>query len=136
MSYIIRPNSGNISINNEKISVQITQRHSWRRSVFFCNDTDPSSGDILGGDILIHNPNSSRYSLEIPSIDTSVRCTDYNEEFDYSSGESSTTVLLPINQRIEYFYAGCCWITLLPPDSESDWSLKFIINTNRRSDGT
>ena len=71
----------------------------------------------------------------VPPISATVRCTDFNEEFDYSSGENSTTVSLPLNKRIEYLYASCCWIPLLPPDSESNWSLKLIINTQRRSNG-
>jgi len=136
MSYTIRAISDNITASNQDISVRITQRHSWRRSAFFCNNTNPNTGDIIGGGILDINQTRNNYSSMIPSINTAVRCTDYNEEFDYSSGETSTTVLLPLNKKIEYFYQGCCWIPLLPPDLESDWSLKFIINTNRRSDGT
>jgi hypothetical protein len=136
MSYIIRANSDNITRNSSEISVQITQRHSWRRSQWFCNDTNPSSGNIIGEGVLTDNPNGTYYSSTIPQIDTMVRCTDYSEQFDYSSGESSTTVLLPANKQIVYFYTGCCWIPLLSPDSAFDWSLKFIINTNRRADGT
>ena len=45
-------------------------------------------------------------------------------------------VSLPLNARIEYFYQGCCWIPLLPPDAESRWSLKFVVNTKERADGT
>jgi hypothetical protein len=140
MSYIIRDdNSGNMTIKNQ-ILVQITQRHSWRRSAWFCNNTSPSFGDIIGEGILTNTLNSTINSTlnssRIPLIDNRVRCTDYSEQFDYSSGESSTTVSLPVNSKINYFYAGCCWIPLLSPDTESDWNLKFIINTNRRADGT
>jgi hypothetical protein len=132
MSYAIRANSDNITTSSQKISVRVTQRHSWRRSSFFCDNTDPNSGNIIGDGMLSNNDTSSM----IPFIDARVRCTDYNEEFDYSSGENSTTVLLPLNKIIQYFYQGCCWIPLLPPDSASSWSLKFVINTNRRLDGT
>jgi hypothetical protein len=86
--------------------------------------------------MLTENPNNTVQSWMTPFINAEVRCTDYNEEFDYSSGENSTTVLLPLNKQIEYFYQGCCWISLLPPDLGSNWSLKLIINTNRRLDGT
>lgn len=122
--------------NNGKISVDITQRHSWRRSAWFCNDTSSSSGDIIGEGVLIPNPNQTSYSSQIPWINTTVQCTDYNEEFDYSSGERSTSVSLPINEIIEYIYQGCCWITLLPPDSGSNWSLKLTINTKKRFNDT
>lgn len=69
------------------------------------------------------------------SINGQVKCTDFSREFDYSSGESSTTISLPTNSRIEYRYQGCCWISLLSPDAESDWSLPLLINTHRRADG-
>jgi hypothetical protein len=136
MSYAIRDISDNITTSKQDISVRITQRHSWRRSAYFCNNTNPNTGDIIGEGIIEIDPTRSNYSSIIPAINATVQCTDYNEEFDYSSGETSTTVLLPLNKKIEYFYRGCCWIPLLPLDSESDWSLKFIINTNRRFDGT
>jgi hypothetical protein len=91
---------------------------------------------MIGEGILTSNPNNSLYSSITPSIDARVRCTDYNEEFDYSSGETSTMVLLPANSRIEYLYFGCCWIALLPPDIASSWSLRLVVNTYRRLDGT
>ena len=114
-----------------QVSVFITQRHSWRRSASFCNDTSSESADTIGEGILTSNS----YLSTIPSISAMVQCTDYNEEFDYSSGESSTTVLLPINKQINYVFQGCCWITLLPPDTGSEWSLKLLVNTKQRSDG-
>jgi hypothetical protein len=131
MSWTIRSIDGNLT-NNQEILVRITQRHSWRHSYYFCNNTSPSSADIIGEDILIDKGSSS--SL-IRSISAKVRCTDYNEEYDYSSGESSTSILLPINRLIEYVYSSCCWIPLLLPDKGLDWSLKLVINTNRRLDG-
>ncbi|CAF3417555.1 unnamed protein product [Rotaria sp. Silwood1] len=135
ISYTIRAIPDNITGDGQQIPVRVMQRHSWRRSSDFCNDTSPSSGNLIGSGTLVSSSNQSMSSVTIPSIDTSVRCTDYNEEFDYSSGENSADVLLPINSRIEYLYQGCCWITLLSPDSESDWSLKLIVNTYRRPDG-
>jgi hypothetical protein len=136
MSYFIRADSGNTTTGNQNVQVQITQRHSWRRSAWFCNNTNPSSGNIIGEGLLVYNLNSSRNPLRLASINATVRCTDYNAQFDYSSGESSTTVSLPVSKQIEYLYAGCCWIPLLSPDAASNWNLKFVINTNRRADGT
>lgn len=52
-------------------------------------------------------------------IEAMVQCTDFSEDFDYSSGEISTPVTLPVTKWIEYFYEGCCWINLLPPDTEN-----------------
>lgn len=72
----------------------------------------------------------------LQAISALVRCTDYDAEFDYSTGEYSTTVIVPFNKQIEYYYQGCCWIPLLPPDAASNWSLKFVVNTKRRLDGT
>ncbi|CAF2662529.1 unnamed protein product [Rotaria sp. Silwood2] len=136
ISYTIRAIPVNITGDGQQIAVRITQRHSWRRSAHFCNNTSPSSGNLIGEGMLVWKSNQNMLSPTVPSINNQVRCTDYNEEFDYSSGENSTTVLLPLNSRIEYLYEGCCWITLLPPDSESGWALKLVVNTNRRLDGT
>ena len=135
MSYIILTNPGNTT-NIPQVQVQITQRHSWRRSAWFCNNTNPTTGNIIGEGALVINPNSSSNSLRLASINATVRCTDYNVQFDYSSGESSTTLSLPTSKQIEYLYAGCCWIPLLSPDAASNWNLRFLINTNRRADGT
>ncbi|CAF3431832.1 unnamed protein product [Rotaria sp. Silwood2] len=136
LTYTIRSNPGNGTSDNELIQVRIEQRHSWIRSTYFCNNTSPSSGDIIGsGALQIYGYRNSSIS-KIPSIDARVRCTDYSEEFNYSTGENSTNIDLPINNRIEYVYSSCCWITLLPPDSGSNWSLKLVINTKQRLDGT
>ena len=91
------------------------------------------TGDFIGESFLL--PNQTTGLTRSPAINASVQCTDYSEEFDYSSGESSTMVSLPLDDRIEYLYTGCCWIPLLPPDSESNWSLKLIVNTKQRADG-
>jgi hypothetical protein len=139
VSFAVRSTSGNIT-NSSQVAVYVTQRHSWRRSFsdqHYCNNTNPISGNIIGEGTLDKNPSATSIaSLTVPSINATVRCTDFDAHFDYSSGESTTNVLLPINKRIEYIYAGCCWITLLPPDSESSWSLKLVVNTYPRPDGT
>ncbi len=139
MSFAIRGTSGNIT-NSSQVAVYVTQRHSWRRSAvgqFYCNNTNPISGNMIGTGTLVKNRNATSIaSLTVPSINARVRCTDFDAHFDYSSGESTTSVSLPINKRIEYIYGGCCWIPLLPPDSESNWSLKLVVNTYPRPDGT
>jgi hypothetical protein len=139
VSFAVRGTSGNIT-NSSQVAVSVTQRHSWRRSYsdqVYCNNTNPISGNMIGEGTLVKNPNdTSIASLRVPSINALVRCTDFDAHFDYSSGESTTNVLLPINKRIEYIYSSCCWIPLLPPDSESNWSLKLVVNTYPRPDGT
>lgn len=71
----------------------------------------------------------------LPIINASVPCTDFNEAYDYSSGEDLIPRMMPSNKRIEYYYKGCCWIPLLSPDTDEAWSLRMVINTQRRSDG-
>lgn len=118
--------------DNSTVSVRISQRHSWRRSAHFCNDTSIERQPLIGEGFLDATNTSSRL---ISQIDARVRCTDFNEAFDYSSGEDSITRLMPVNQYIEYVYSDCCWIRLLPPDSGDRWSLKVTINTTPRLNG-
>ena len=120
-----------------QVSVRITQRHSWRLSAHPCNDTSATSNITIGEGLLVAvSSNRTNVSnIGFPSINAQVKCTDFSAEFDYSSGETAVTVVLPANARIEYRYYGCCWIPLLMPDSESDWSLPLVINTYRRPDG-
>jgi hypothetical protein len=134
ISWTIRSIPENLA-NTTEIPVRITQRHSWRRSQYFCNNTNPNSGDFIGENFLIGSRKNQLLSMPIPLVNASVQCTDFNAEFDYSSGETSTTVLLPVNDRIQYTYSSCCWIPLLVSDAHSDWSLKIVIDTNRRLDG-
>ena len=116
ISYTIRSLSNNTTTNQSEIPVGIVQRHSWRRSYrksHFCdNNTIASSGLIGEGQLVSH-------SIGGHNISALVQCTDFSEKFDYSSGEDSTLVTLPINRWIEYFYKGCCWIPLLPPDTDN-----------------
>ena len=136
ISYSIRNNANATIVNGQNVSVLITQRHSWNRATYFCNNTNPVSGNVIGENVLAAVVNAQNKLRAYPAINASVRCTDYSAEFQYSTGESSITAVLPVNDKIEYIYTSCCWIPLLPPDSASTWSLRFLINTHKRSDGT
>lgn len=134
VSWSIRSLPQNITSNLNELPVRITQRHSWRRSYgksHFCDNNTVSSSGLIGEGELVSSLTKGK------NIKAMVECTDFNEQFDYSSGEISTAITLPQNKIIEYFYQGCCWIELLPPDTDQslDWSLKLVINTNRRRDG-
>lgn len=119
-----------------QVAVRITQRHAWRRSSHYCNDTSSTANTTIGeGRLEMYAMNGSISGAYFNPIDALVKCTDYSEAFDYSVGEISHTIFLPTNSLIEYRYKGCCWITLLSPDTESDWSLPLLINTSRRADG-
>lgn len=127
------------------IQVRVNQRHAWRRSAApsfwsqpLCSASTIAAGTALLGQgsfectsLVCNTSVSSTYR----SISTDVLCTDFNEIYDHASGESSVVIQLPINKRLLYTYTDCCWIGLLPNNSQPGWALNLIIDTNRRLDG-
>ncbi|CAF2109287.1 unnamed protein product, partial [Rotaria magnacalcarata] len=115
-SWTIQNVSNNSITNQTNIPARITQRHSWRRSLgknHFCDKNAIASSGLIGEGELI----GSIFTQN--TIPTKVQCTDFNEQFDYSSREISTLVTVPMRNIIEYAYQGCCWIALLPPETGS-----------------
>lgn len=131
ISWAIREITKNNSLTQNGILVRVTQRHSWRRSfgnAHFCNASTIASSGLIGEGELVSSTQNQ------PAISATVQCTDFDEQFDYSSGEISTSITVPMNKRIEYLYQGCCWITLLPPDQGSGNSnnIPFINNIGKQ----
>lgn len=99
-------------------------------------DTKANKTALLGDGALICSSTScNTVPYVYQSISTQVLCTDFSVDYDSASGEKYTTLQLPINQRLIFKYASCCWIGLLPYNYEPDWALTLIIDTNRRVDG-
>ena len=126
------------------VPVRIYQRHSWRRSAApsfwnkpLCSESTKTDGTAwLGENDLVCTSKeciNSETSL-YPSISAQVLCTDFDEAFDYASGENYTLLQLPINKRLTYTYESCCWISLLPLQNTPSWTLNLVINTYRRVD--
>ncbi|CAF1065675.1 unnamed protein product [Rotaria magnacalcarata] len=117
-SWTIQDASNNSITNQTNVPARITQRHSWRRSFgknHFCDKNTIASSGLIGKGELISSISTQNTIL------AKGQCTDFNEQFDYSSGEISTLVTVPMRNIIEYAYAyqGCCWIALLPPETGS-----------------
>ncbi|CAF4597207.1 unnamed protein product, partial [Rotaria sp. Silwood2] len=115
VSWTIREAPNNTTTNPQEVPVRVTQRHSWRRLYgknHFCDNKTIATSGLIGQGELVSSDGKQK---KLPAM---VRCTDFNEQFDYSSGEISASVTLPMNKVIEYAYQGCCWIPLLPPDTD------------------
>jgi hypothetical protein len=92
---------------------------------------------LLGENFLVCESNGCSTSVSnlYRSIPTQVLCTDFSVDYDYASGEKYTTLQLPINERLTYTYASCCWIGLLPNNDTPSWGLNLIIDTHRKLNG-
>ncbi len=127
------------------VPVRVYQRHSWRRSAApsfwnqpLCTAATIADGTALLGESSLVCQSSDCYtsiSYLYQSISTQVLCTDFSEEYDYASGEKYTIIQLPINKRLNYTFASCCWIPLLPDQSGPDWRLNVVIDTYPRVNG-
>ncbi|UJR17558.1 hypothetical protein I4U23_004454 [Adineta vaga] len=139
LSWSIHENTTNGS--SSTVLVRITQRHSYRKtysSNTFCNQTTIATGGMIGdgsvtclGDCSGISSNGSVYT--IPTFSTNVPCTDFNDDFDYSSGEGSVDVIVPRDVRFTYAVQSCCWISLL--EGSGSWSLALVVDTHTRRNG-
>nr|ACD54819.1 unknown [Adineta vaga] len=69
------------------------------------------------------------------SISALTICTDYSVVLDVSSGEKSTTELLPLNTQFSITFASSAWFTALVIGGNSPWYVTSRINTMIRPDG-
>ena len=126
--------------NSSTVSVRVYQRYSWRLSwrSTKCDASTTASGSVLIGEEHLlrasHGYGTSE-SLSYENILTQVLCTDCSDRDNYISGEKYTILQLPINKRITYTYAHCCWIRLLSHSFDPAYSLNVVIDTQRRVDG-
>ena len=101
-----------------------------------CNETTIANEDRIGDGIVSCLGNCSEILpviYSIPTFNTNVPCTDFSDEFDYSSGEGTVDVVVPKDVRFTYVSQSCCWINLL--DGGNDWSLALVVDTHRRRNG-
>lgn len=126
-----------------RVSLRLTQRHSYRKTYSastFCNRTTIATNGLVGdgqmscaGNCSGRSPNGVAYT--VPVLSTHVPCTDFNDVFDFSSGEGATDLIIPRDIRFSFIVSSCCWIPLLRFNDTGKWSLEVVINTSRRSNG-
>jgi len=124
--------------NSTTVAVRIYNRQSWRNSALLspCTNDASNTSELIGDGAYECKTNScSELSNRQKLVTAAVSCTDYDDQFDYATGEKYTTLYLPPNRRFNYTFQSCCWISLLSNSGEPDWSLNMMINTYRRLDG-
>ncbi|CAF3426745.1 unnamed protein product [Rotaria socialis] len=71
--------------NQNPVPTSFTQRHAWRRSSYFCDQTTINSGGLIGA---------------------AVPCTDFSVSQDMSAGQSSTIINFPPNIMVALSFTG------------------------------
>ncbi|CAF3299022.1 unnamed protein product [Rotaria socialis] len=121
----------NSTPSGSTVDIQIRQRYSWNRPVYFCDDVyivslgvirDLSSVFCVSG--TCSNWNSNR-------IYTQTYCTDYSFGGVVSSGEVYYTRTVPLNAA----FSSGDWLTNLVIGGGGLWSLVSLINTIVRAYG-
>lgn len=103
------------------VQILVHQRYSWRRDIYFCNDTTIANGGLLESNSNIRCYTGKCATSGWPNKTTNVHCTDFSVAGDLSTGERYDIVKLPLYIYIDqcWFYIrwlaikSCCWCQYL-----------------------
>jgi hypothetical protein len=121
--------------NGSTVQIQVLQRYSWRRGVYFCNDATIAAHGLLPSGLGLRCYTGSCVTAKWPILTTSVVCTDYSMHGDLSSGERYDTVTLPLNISISVGFVSHAWLQNLAVGGQGYWYVINRISTIVRSDG-
>ncbi|CAF3651938.1 unnamed protein product [Rotaria sp. Silwood1] len=118
-------------INQNPVAIILKQRHVWRRSSIFCNDTTITTKGLIGnGSVNCISTCSTTGVL----ASVSAPCVAYSIKNDWSVGEVSTVINVSANVKFEAAFQGGSWISTLGVGADGGWSISAEITTIPRSD--
>jgi hypothetical protein len=121
--------------NGSTTRIQVTQRYSWRRDIYFCNDATIANNGMLPSGPALRCYTGSCVKSKWVNLTTNGFCTDFSVGGDLSSGERYDTVTLPINISISVGFVSNAWLSNLAVGGNGYWYLINRISTNVRPDG-
>jgi len=109
------------------LTIDITQRYSWRRSrghITYCDSSTIRSRQIVANvGYMICRVGCTGIKLNV-----GIRCTDYSIADDWIVGERTQRAALPFVPVVELSFASAAWIDSLVVGGGSGWEMRAKLN--------
>ncbi|CAF1126146.1 unnamed protein product, partial [Didymodactylos carnosus] len=95
------------TVPQNPVQISFTERHSWRRSSQYCDQTTINSAGTIGAGSVTCVGSSCGSCC---SITAAVPCTDFSVSQDVSSGQLTTIINLATNVKVGLTFTGSAWV--------------------------